>query len=103
MDKDVVVIPRDQILLRIRSEYMEMPGLRLTHAQAQRLWGLDARACAELLEWLTEDKFLYCRADGTYARISDGATAFPLPRMTRAGQAPASSGPAREAASPRKR
>jgi hypothetical protein len=26
---------------RIEGEYHEMPGLKLTEAQAQRLWGLD--------------------------------------------------------------
>ena len=26
---------------RVRGEFLEMPGLRLTRAQAQRLWGLD--------------------------------------------------------------
>jgi hypothetical protein len=28
-------------LRRVKGEYLEMPGLRLTPAQAQRLWGLD--------------------------------------------------------------
>ena len=35
----------DQMLQRIQGEFVEMPGLRLTAAQAQRLWGLDAK-CA---------------------------------------------------------
>jgi hypothetical protein len=29
------------LLNRVRGEYAEMPGLTLTLAQAQRLWGLD--------------------------------------------------------------
>ena len=29
---------RDSILRRICGEYLEMPGLRLTQPQAQRLW-----------------------------------------------------------------
>src|SRR5688572_20900769 len=36
----------DQMLHRIFSEYLEMPGLRLTRRQAQRLWGLDEETCA---------------------------------------------------------
>lgn len=34
---------------RIEAEYREMPGLRLTMPQMQRLWGLDLDACAELV------------------------------------------------------
>jgi hypothetical protein len=30
-----------ELLVRIRAEYLEMPGLRLTAPQAQRLFGLD--------------------------------------------------------------
>ena len=70
---DNTLVGRDQILRRIRGEYLEMPGLRLTRAQAQRLWGLDAQTCGQLLELLTEERFLDRRADGTYTRFTDGA------------------------------
>jgi hypothetical protein len=40
------------LLARIRGEYREMPGLRLTRAQASRLWNVDAATCAQLLETL---------------------------------------------------
>ena len=33
---------RGTLVQRIDGEYHEMPGLKLTEAQAQRLWGLDA-------------------------------------------------------------
>jgi len=36
-------------LTRIEAEYREMPGLHLTAPQMQRLWGLDARACADVV------------------------------------------------------
>ena len=36
-------------LRRVKGEYLEMPGLRLTPAQAQRLWGLDRESCQALL------------------------------------------------------
>ena len=39
---------------RIDSEYREMPGLRLTLAQAARLWGLQAPQCRALLGALVE-------------------------------------------------
>ncbi len=73
---------RDAILRRICGEYLEMPGLRLTRPQAQRLWGLDESTCGQLLESLTRDKCLYRRPDGTYARLTEGA--FPPPRMAKA-------------------
>jgi hypothetical protein len=39
---------------RIRSAYFELPGLRLTVAQAARLWGIEAALCVSILEELTE-------------------------------------------------
>lgn len=84
MDNSLVVVSHDQILRRIRGEYLEMPGLRLTSAQAKRLWGLDDRTCAEVLGELTADRFLQCRSDGTYARLTDGAATFPPLRMIKA-------------------
>ena len=41
--------PFDEVIRRVQGEYIEMPGLRLTPAQAQRLWGLDRLACDTLL------------------------------------------------------
>lgn len=53
---------------RVRGEYIEMPGLRLTLAQAQRLWGLDRAACDALLGALVEAKFLFKTRDGAFVR-----------------------------------
>jgi hypothetical protein len=36
-------------LTRIEAEYREMPGMRLTERQMQRLWNLDGPTCADLL------------------------------------------------------
>ena len=47
------------VLRRVKGEYLEMPGLRLTIAQAQRLWGLDRSMCDALLGTLVEAKFLF--------------------------------------------
>lgn len=93
MSESLAVISRDEILRRIRGEFLEMPGLRLTCAQAVRLWTLDAPLCVELLESLTRERFLQRRDDGTYARMTDGAPVFPRRRMVKA--APATSDPAR--------
>ena len=56
------------VLRRVRGEYLEMPGLRLTIAQAQRLWGLDRSVCDALLGALVEAKFLFRTRDGAYMR-----------------------------------
>jgi hypothetical protein len=45
---------------RIRSEYLEMPGLVLTLPQAARLWGLSESRSALLLSMLVETGFLIC-------------------------------------------
>lgn len=58
----------DAALLRIRSEYLEMPGLRLTMAQAQRLWNLDGSSCHVLLEALIAARFLWRTSDGAFVR-----------------------------------
>jgi hypothetical protein len=55
-------------LRRVRGEYIEMPGLRLTSAQAQRLWGLDRAACDALLGALVDAKFLSRTRDGAFVR-----------------------------------
>ncbi len=60
----------DDVLRRARAEYLEMPGLRLTRAQAQRLWGLDTRTCEQLLKALTETRFLAKTRDGSFVLSS---------------------------------
>jgi hypothetical protein len=58
----------DEALRRVRGEYIEMPGLRLTTAQAQRLWGLDQASCHALLGALVDAKFLFRTRDGAFVR-----------------------------------
>jgi hypothetical protein len=74
----------EQMLQRIAGEYREMPGLRLTAAQAQRLFHLDSKACSEVLSELVQRKVLSCEADGRYTRMDEGATVFPIRRMAKA-------------------
>jgi len=44
---------------RICAEYHEMPGMRLTAAQAARLFNLDLPRCAKLLDALVSDGALW--------------------------------------------
>ena len=74
---------RVAVLKRIRSEYLEMPGLRLKREQVQRLCGLDRAICEDVLDALVEMKFLSRKPDGAYARVTDGAD-IPWPRAAKA-------------------
>ena len=58
------------LLDRIRSEFLEMPGLQLTLPQAARLWGLDTRACRDVIDALVATAFLRWAPDGTVRRAS---------------------------------
>jgi hypothetical protein len=58
-----------KILSRIRSEYVEMPGLCLTASQARRLWHLDRDMCESVLSELVETGFLKRSRSGQYLRI----------------------------------
>jgi Fic family protein len=60
----------EEALRRIRGEYLEMPGLRLTTAQAQRLWNLDRQTCEELLGSLVASRFLAKTRDGSFVRAA---------------------------------
>jgi hypothetical protein len=71
----------DDVLRRVQGEYNEMPGLRLTTAQAQRLWGLDRAACDALLGALVDAKFLFRTRDGAFVR-SDLSRATISERLT---------------------
>ena len=60
----------ESLAARIRGEYCEMPGLRLTLAQACRLWQVDAATCETLLDHLVREAFLYKTASGAYMAVS---------------------------------
>ena len=70
------------ILQRIKSEYIEMPGLALRPEQVQRLCGVDGESCQTVLEALVETGFLSKRSDGAYGRYRN-------PDISRARQAKA--------------
>ena len=45
-----------------------MPGLQLTLPQAARLWGLEPRACHDVVQTLVDSSFLRWTARGTIVR-----------------------------------
>ena len=56
---------------RLRSEFLEMPGLRLTLVQVQRFCGVDPTICKAVLDALLDTKFLAMTPDGHYVRRTD--------------------------------
>ena len=58
------------LLHRVRSEFLEMPGLLLTPAQAARLWALDRQTSERILDGLTMAGFLFRNTEGAYLRAS---------------------------------
>ena len=59
------------LLLRIRAEYSEMPGLQLTLDQAQRLFGAEQALCKAVFEVLVQEQFLCVKANSAFARVTD--------------------------------
>ena len=56
------------VVRRVREEFMEMPGLRLTPAQATRLWGLEHALCNQVIETLVATAFLRWTPAGLVTR-----------------------------------
>jgi hypothetical protein len=56
------------VVRRIRGEFLEMPGLRLTAQQARRMWRLDETACDAVLGALVDARFLAKTRDGAFMR-----------------------------------
>ena len=80
-------MPHTAILTRIRGEYLEMPGLRLTLEQAQRLFGVEREVCKQVLDVLVDANVLCVRADGVYARPADRRVPRPQPAKADLGVA----------------
>ena len=63
--------PIDQFtaaLRRAQAEFLEMPGLQLTEAQAARLWSFDSALCSAVLTSLVESRFLVRTRNASFAR-----------------------------------
>jgi hypothetical protein len=56
-------------LQRVQAEFLEMPGLQLTVAQAARLWHIDATLCSAILSRLVEQRFLMETRNHAFARV----------------------------------
>jgi hypothetical protein len=57
----------------VRAEYAEMPGLKLTERQIQRLWCLEAAVCDAVIASLMAGRFLRQTRSDAYVRFDGGA------------------------------
>jgi hypothetical protein len=67
---DVADAPAASLLHRVRSEFLEMPGLNLTPPQAARLWALDRGTSDRILGELVAAGFLLRSRKGAYLLAS---------------------------------
>ena len=56
----------------IRAEFAEMPGMRLSKRQAQRLWNLDSESADVIFTALEASKFLKRMPNDVYSRADVG-------------------------------
>ena len=54
-------------LQRVKTEYLEMPGLR---NQAERLWSYDLAFCDAVLSALVAERFLTCTRGASFVRAA---------------------------------
>jgi hypothetical protein len=55
-----------RLVERIRAEYRTLPGLKITCAQAARLWSASEAACAAAFQVLVAERFLWRAPSGRY-------------------------------------
>lgn len=75
------MITTQDLISRIRAEFLEMPGMRLTFQQVQRLCGVEPNLCQTVLDFLVDEKFLCVKPDGVYGRLTEGES--PRPRQAK--------------------
>ena len=64
----VAAAPTDLDSLRVRNEFLDMPGLNLSVPQVARLLGLRSEHAAAILETLVSEQFLTRAPAGSYQR-----------------------------------
>ena len=62
----------EDVLNRLRTEFVDMPGLSLTREQAQGLCHVERTICQLMLDALVNEEFLCVLLDGRCARLTTG-------------------------------
>lgn len=60
----------DTVAARVRAEFEEMPGLRLTVPQASKLFGLEHEVCRKIVDRLVRIDFLRWTDSGAITRAA---------------------------------
>jgi hypothetical protein len=58
-----------RLVQRIREEYQAVPRLKITHAQACRLWSAPEGACHDALDALVAEGVLWLAPSGSYVAL----------------------------------
>ncbi len=72
----------EDVLIRLRAEFLEMPGLSLTTQQVRHLCGVEPETCHMVLDLLVDVKFLCVTPNGTYARLTEAEVSHIPVRQT---------------------
>jgi len=78
-DTQVTLIPSSipssesflEAIRRAKAEFLEMPGLKLTVAQAARLWSVDSALSRQVLSALVEARFLAETSNASFVRAGN--------------------------------
>lgn len=62
----------DDVLKRLRAEFLGVPGLRLTPEQVRPLCGVERMVGQMVLDRLVDEQFLCVTLDGHYAHVLSG-------------------------------
>jgi hypothetical protein len=62
----------DALVIRIKSEFNESPGMCLTLRQGARLWGIAPEECARIVDLLVLQEFLRWTRNGEVVRSESG-------------------------------
>src|SRR3954462_4950569 len=81
-DPTGVVLTVHHPIEHLRAAFLEMPGLRLTAAQVERLCGVEQTICKTVLDALVDAQLLRVSVDSIYVRVTDGASARQRPVKT---------------------
>jgi len=65
----------EELLMRIESEFLDTPGLRLTVSEAERRFAADEITCEAILDALVDSAVLFKTADRVYGRLFPHAVA----------------------------
>ena len=71
------------LITRIRGEFTEMPGLKLTIQQACRMWDVQESVCREVLDQLAREGFLFHTPSGAFVGMPSATRMLKVESVSR--------------------